>query len=560
VTAYECRIFFSDGRFIWSETYYVLASSSSAAMNLFRPVAAARGDLNGENVSIQRLRCAQVSPPGDVSVDGLAPTHFVNPSADPSLSLLVTWGSSPIQGPPIYTTHMFIRGLPLVFFDDQGLEPVAGRPIVQTGLLRLLSVLTLQGFCLKVQSRALPAFPIQNMVQIALDNADVGGTPITGVPLDAPNARIVLIGQLQGLVALLNQSAAASPKINVTGARWTLHAPADSFTVNGVSGALYWDAGSVVIQGLLPTTGYLRKPGFVRLETSVYPAISTVSIGSVTRRAVGGRSRNAGLLAPSRASVNAVTSVPPLNVFAAPDLGATVPFDQPVYADLHNAREVAAECFLGYLPPPPAQSGSIRIYEVLNYPSLWLVTLSGTSPRQDQFTGFSQDITAGLNPALPDLFLDSAFNHITALIPRDARIILHGHSLGGMECQNLQADLQAAGYEVQAIVTYGAPLTVMLHARTPTVRFWMKGDPVVLMTPLAQAILATGLLPLWYVNLDDPAYDNDFVLAHNSYDSTLLMENYTVIGQPIVAGVTPPILSVAAPSIFVPTWYYPPAP
>lgn len=558
MAAYECRIFFSDSRLIWSETYYTIASSAGQAMAAFRPVAAARAQLNGTPVVVNRLRCAQLDPAGDVAVDGLRVATFPNAAADPDLALVCTVTSALQPGTPTYSATLYLRGLPQDFFNNQQLSPGTLGTSVQPGLNVLLVVLQQQGFRLRVASKATPRFKLQSIQQFALDDADCGGTPLSTQPLNPQECRLVCSGQLQSLVAELDASQTSTPRVCITGARWSTTVPGQPFDVNGVRFATYWDGGSVVVNGQLPSSGFLQKPGYVRYREYAYPKIGNLTAQRVTRRAVGGRSRNASTIAPSPIAIGAATAVPSPPPVQALTLPTQSPITQPIYTICNNARDVAVQCFLGYTPPPPAKGGAIRIYEVLNYPKLWLVTLSGTSIVQDQFTGFSQDITAGLNPLLPDLYLDSAFNHITATIPQNNYLILYGHSLGGMECQNLQSDLQGAGYTVFAIVTMGSPLTVMLHARTRTRRFWMKNDPVPLSTPLAALIAATGLLPLWYVNIDDPNYDFSFSLAHSSYELTPVMEQYDVLGDKIPAGTTPPFLALAQPAIYVPTWYYPP--
>ena len=114
-----------------------------------------------------------------------------------------------------------------------------------------------------------------------------------------------------------------------------------------------------------------------------------------------------------------------------------------------------------------------------------VVLLSGTEPLNfSQATTLPEDIASALDQPEKDLYalavLDAIFTLRNSGVCRQARLVLAGHSLGGMEAQNAAAFLLARqpGLSIGEIITFGSPATAYLSGAPPPRRFTTIGDPI----------------------------------------------------------------------------------
>ena len=107
----------------------------------------------------------------------------------------------------------------------------------------------------------------------------------------------------------------------------------------------------------------------------------------------------------------------------------------------------------------------------------YLVCLSGTESVSNQSTGYLTDALSGFN--LNNAYVTNVVKVITANVPSGSRLILAGHSLGGMVCQQVAAnDTIKNRYVVMNTVTFGSPL-LSAGSREGTVkRLGDVSDPV----------------------------------------------------------------------------------
>jgi hypothetical protein len=173
----------------------------------------------------------------------------------------------------------------------------------------------------------------------------------------------------------------------------------------------------------------------------------------------------AGVNTPGRSSIPLTASLPGSNV------------------TVTNAQEWAQLVWTTYT----RTNGPIAIATVTNKPGTYVVLVAGTQT-SDPFSlfntvGYDASAVAGK----PDKYLYAIIEAMEQRyrIPKGAQIILVGHSLGGMELENLVAlqyklkDPLLASYHFRSLITFGSPLTAF--GNTPnTVAFttdtdWISG-------------------------------------------------------------------------------------
>jgi hypothetical protein len=115
-----------------------------------------------------------------------------------------------------------------------------------------------------------------------------------------------------------------------------------------------------------------------------------------------------------------------------------------------------------------------------------LVLLSGTEPTVfDQATTLPDNIRAAILATEDDDFFYAVMLALGAAVQkgycdRAARLVFAGHSLGGMEAQNVAATLirQGAAFSIGNVITFGSPMTAALPTQGHVQRFTTIGDPI----------------------------------------------------------------------------------
>ncbi|MGH7986689.1 MAG: lipase family protein [Candidatus Binataceae bacterium] len=136
----------------------------------------------------------------------------------------------------------------------------------------------------------------------------------------------------------------------------------------------------------------------------------------------------------------------------------------------------------------------IGVYRVVNMSTATcLMVLSGTQPFTPQSTGPLEDVASALG--MNDGFRQAIIEHMgsadfASVCPPGSRLILAGHSLGGMEAQLVAADPRTAalGYQPMAVITFGSPKVAPEAMQTNSAggitgftlyrRFTTIGDPI----------------------------------------------------------------------------------
>ena len=160
-----------------------------------------------------------------------------------------------------------------------------------------------------------------------------------------------------------------------------------------------------------------------------------------------------------------------------------IPKDRLSITSINNQQDMAKAVFDRYDTSHP-----IGIVKAKRGPQdkndTYVLLLSGTEPVNfSQATTLPQDIGAAYNQ-------NDRYRHsiMVALqesgVKKSDNLIVAGHSLGGMEAQNLVADKDfQAKYHASAVVTFGSPKTCPEQPGVHYDRFEAKGDPVVFASP-----------------------------------------------------------------------------
>lgn len=159
--------------------------------------------------------------------------------------------------------------------------------------------------------------------------------------------------------------------------------------------------------------------------------------------------------------------------------------------------------------------------------TVYLVTLSGTELVLNQSTGVLTDLLSGFN--LNNVYYANTVNIIKANVPKNANLIIAGHSLGGMIAQQVAADSGIKSrYNVLNTVCFGSPLLAAGSREGTVRRLGDVSDPV---PYLSGSLFNNTLWAIMGLNREDGGYGIRGITAHNqSYFRTDLWGRYDVTG------------------------------
>ncbi len=163
----------------------------------------------------------------------------------------------------------------------------------------------------------------------------------------------------------------------------------------------------------------------------------------------------------------------------------------------------------------------------LSSKTVYLVTLSGTELVLNQSTGVLTDLLSGFN--LNNVYYANTVNIIKANVPKNANLIIAGHSLGGMIAQQVAADSGIKSrYNVLNTVCFGSPLLAAGSREGTVRRLGDVSDPV---PYLSGSLFNNTIWAILGLNREDGGYGIRGITAHNqSYFRTDLWGRYDVTG------------------------------
>ena len=158
---------------------------------------------------------------------------------------------------------------------------------------------------------------------------------------------------------------------------------------------------------------------------------------------------------------------------------------------------------------------------------IYLVTLSGTEMVFNQSTEVLTDLFSGFN--LKNAYYYNVVNVILENIPKNANLVIAGHSLGGMIAQQVAADATVkARYNILNLVTFGSPL-LAAGFREGTVK--RLGDISDVVPLLSSNLFVTPVRALLGLNRENGGYYLKPVTAHTeSYGRVDVWGKYDAVG------------------------------
>ena len=161
--------------------------------------------------------------------------------------------------------------------------------------------------------------------------------------------------------------------------------------------------------------------------------------------------------------------------------------------------------------------------------TIYLVALSGTQIKSNQSTGIITDFEAGFS--IQSAYLTDVKNAMVKYIPNGSNVVLAGHSLGGMICQQIASDsTMKADYVILNTVTFGSPLLGWLSREGATQRLGDSSDVV----PYLSISSLFGVTLLWEalgLNVENGGYGANLLNAHiQSYANATEWSGWNAIG------------------------------
>jgi len=158
---------------------------------------------------------------------------------------------------------------------------------------------------------------------------------------------------------------------------------------------------------------------------------------------------------------------------------------------------------------------------------VYLITLSGTEMVENQSTGYLTDLLSGF--CLNNKYYSNTVKIIENNIPEGSNLILAGHSLGGMICQQVAADSDIkADYNVLYTVTFGSPL-LAAGSREGTVK--RLGDTSDVIPYMSGSLFNNTVWAVAGLNRENGGYGTDLLAAHTeSYLRSDVWGKYDCLG------------------------------
>lgn len=530
---YHVRLSFATAEHGWVEQFYRRDVSFQAALAAGVDLAIRRYSILGAGVTLYRVRVTQPGQPRAVATQDVSGVNLPVPIASAYDGAEIRL----VAGPGFRNFRSyFLRGLPRgALLNPQGASRWGA--IVQVAAERWITSLADGKWCEQCRGYVGEQLPITNLVGIldpSTQPLEEGGGPI-GPSIYATAAMATVEGQL--VVPDQVPEVGGPVMVRISRAKWDDLGAVAETPINGEFPIIAPVQGTLQYFGFCPFVGSYAGGGTLQISQPVYLPITSATLTRGGNRKCGPVAPGARLpgqpLAESRAlfsGFDGALRVVLSPIQAARQLAAEItptrstppqypfpvnpPFPEPITGTLTNLKEV-----LTYLIAKMGHSGSgvnytpIGIAPILNMVDTWWIGLTGVFVTEYSDTGVLAAVSAGM--AILNKYAQVVKGVIDTHIPPTAKLILQGHSLGGITCENLHSIARLIP-RIVTITTFGSPVSSVLFRPRPMLRFKVATDLVPIMTPLG---LASDLFNAVNYNVVpvDPLF-KDFPGCHTRMD------------------------------------------
>lgn len=564
---------FASGQYGWVEQFFRRSDTLSSGLDAALVLAQARYSILGTDASLYRVRVSEVSAPKVSMAANVSGTPLPILSMPPILGA----GLDVVAGQGgLYHQRYVLRGLPQGALVQTPLG-WAWSPAIAGPVARWLGLLSSQGWLLQCWGRTSPRYPIGFISAIA------PFPPLTLAP-DPPFVSPAFMGEsLQVYIDETpqlpedNPDTGVIPTARVGRAQWY---PAGGAWDNGINGqyeVLGIGPGVVYLLGPEPPEGYYNGGGYLQLRPRLYLPIRGASMVGLRAVKCGPAKKRAMLtsaptpapvpvpatalpklaaatlaqvlapiVTPFKTSPDWIPGTPPLVVPPPPFPPPPPPFTPapavPVAATCTTLFDLGTMLlnYLGYGQDPPKYE-PIGIAPIRNLENTWIVMCAGGWYELNSTHGsvsFLAAMQAGMG--YQSVYSQTLLTYISNTVPGDAKLVLFGHSLGGINLENVAFNSNVMK-RVLVCMTIGSPPTGVRWEGTTLRRFRVPSDPIPNFSPL-------GLLnwlafdQMFITLLEDPDHP-DFSENHRYEPINPALKNYDCWGfaptgrPPMVVGV-----------------------
>ncbi|EOT24634.1 hypothetical protein C805_02846 [Eubacterium sp. 14-2] len=201
-----------------------------------------------------------------------------------------------------------------------------------------------------------------------------------------------------------------------------------------------------------------------------------------------------------------------------------------------NACDMAGYIYAGYYhcstAVNPDFNGPIHIVKAELHNNnrttpVYLVGISGTELIFNQPTNIITDLRCGFEK--DNVYLREIVNVICDNVPIGSNLIITGHSLGGMEAQQVSGNLRLKlRYNIMNVISFGSPL-ITPDEREGTLR--RLGDKADIVPYMSINSINRPVQQILGLEQEDGGYGDDFAAAHmKSYLREDVWGDYDVLG------------------------------
>ena len=547
--AFELISYFASGEATWEEFLYWEGPGFAGAMRALLAISDDRIGLLGQGARLARLRVTCLQETGSSVESGASGTQPDSPACEPWTGLLVRLEGTLPGGTQDTFGVRLLRCFPAAWLPEPGGKSLLTNPLALRSFANWADALRQNRVCIQSHDWKQPRYPVQAVGWFGVVDAGTEGLPLNPDNLD-PMANYVCLNIPKNvLITLQDPNTGKRSQVGVHGVRFAGSSSGRAPQINGTRRLIDSGPGYVIVNGQLPLTGSFAYRGTVQLKTLAYvPILQAIPEGAAEKKVGLRRIRTTHeeitvpalkelpdvVIPPEIPTEPVILPVeppppppPPPLVYIPPPDPSTVGPPYPPLLVCSNVADLFSVDFEGYYPGETPASNPIGIYQLVNQNNTYVVCLSGTDIRMNQATGIPDDVLAGL--IIPGVFGTAVTEAIRFHVPPGANLILSGHSLGGMVCNNVAGILQLRGYRIYRVITCGSAKNAPAYSGIIYNRFTTTNDLVPLVPILGFLLFLLDATD--QIEISNFPYGEGIIDSHLNYYHLDSLKRYTPWGD-----------------------------